>query len=605
MSSKNQDSKTRTSTLSYLSFIPIFLILVIIPFLARLHYDENPLTPFTWTSNETHSADFFSYYKSMAFTIISAVIALIIVYKVARAKGRVKFLPLFIPLAVYGLLSLFSSILSEYYYFSFNGFSEQFETVWVLLGYCLVTYYSFLIINTEKDITLVLKFLIIGASLMLVIGLTQVLGIDFFQSELGSKILLPQSQRELGAINFKFELGRTYLTLYNPNYVGSYAALLAPLFLALLISSKKILHYITYGLLFAILFICLLASQSQAGIIAVLLSFLLFALFFRKQLIRHWKLTLCGLIASIAVITTFDVIYDNAFSQKIRNILQSEASEYSLNSIQTNDDHLIVVYKNEPFSMRYSYEENSGAVQFMVFDRNGNPLECQLEQDGATYTILSEPFQGIKMYAIELPELNCTGFSLVIDQKDWYFTNQTDGTYYYYTNFGKLSKLKEPAPSCLISNDSFLSGRGYIWSRTFPLLSSNILFGSGADTFPFVFPNDDFVSAYNGGYENTIVSKPHNMYLQIGVQSGLIALIGFLLFYLCYTISSFRLYYNIKSNTKLSFIGIGIYTGSFGYMICGLINDSTISVAPFFWVLTGVGIAVNFMLTSREKQIIQ
>ena len=39
----------------------------------------------------------------------------------------------------------------------------------------------------------------------------------------------------------------------------------------------------------------------------------------------------------------------------------------------------------------------------------------------------------------------------------------------------------------------------------------------------------------------------------------------------------------------------------FGYMVTGLANDSTVAVAPVFWGLLAVGIAVNEMVERRRK----
>ena len=43
-------------------------------------------------------------------------------------------------------------------------------------------------------------------------------------------------------------------------------------------------------------------------------------------------------------------------------------------------------------------------------------------------------------------------------------------------------------------------------------------------------------------------------------------------------------------------VGIGILCGTFGYMIGGIINDSMIVIAPLYWVLIGIGLAINSMI---------
>ena len=105
---------------------------------------------------------------------------------------------------------------------------------------------------------------------------------------------------------------------------------------------------------------------------------------------------------------------------------------------------------------------------------------------------------------------------------------------------------------------------------------------------------------YNSGYTGQTITKPHNLYLQIGVQTGILSLIAFLAFYLIYFVSSFLLYTKCRLDSYSSKIGLGIFVGSFGYMISGIINDSMITVAPVFWALMGIGISINMQLKNKK-----
>jgi O-antigen ligase len=129
-------------------------------------------------------------------------------------------------------------------------------------------------------------------------------------------------------------------------------------------------------------------------------------------------------------------------------------------------------------------------------------------------------------------------------------------------------------------------------------LKKHLILGSGADTFAIAFPQQDYVGIYNAGFDSQFVSKPHNMYLQMGVQTGVLSLIAFLVFYGMYFISSIRLYIKGHFNSYFAQIGVGVFVGTFGYMITGIANDSTIAVAPMFWTLMGLGIAINYKVKS-------
>jgi len=146
------------------------------------------------------------------------------------------------------------------------------------------------------------------------------------------------------------------------------------------------------------------------------------------------------------------------------------------------------------------------------------------------------------------------------------------------------------------------SSRGYIWSRSLPLLLDHWLIGSGPDTFFAVFPQGDLLAklyAYDGGQ---YVDKPHNLYLQIGIQEGGVALLAFLVLLGVYLADSFRLYGLRQQYNRQQIIGAAVALAVIGYLGAGFFNDSVVSVAPIFWALLGVGIAANYRNGQQQKE---
>ena len=140
------------------------------------------------------------------------------------------------------------------------------------------------------------------------------------------------------------------------------------------------------------------------------------------------------------------------------------------------------------------------------------------------------------------------------------------------------------------------SARGYIWSRSLPMLKDNLILGSGPDTFVFRFPQNDLIGLYyTYGSPNTIVDKPHNLYLEIALSDGIIALLAFLAVMAIYIIDSMKLYALKKDFTKSQKLGAATCLGVIGYLFAGIFNDSVVSVAPVFWIVLGVGVAINYM----------
>ena len=90
-----------------------------------------------------------------------------------------------------------------------------------------------------------------------------------------------------------------------------------------------------------------------------------------------------------------------------------------------------------------------------------------------------------------------------------------------------------------------------------------------------------------------IVDKPHNLYLQIAVNTGVLSLIAFLAMIAVYVASCVKLYFARNNRSAAAPLGTAIFIGICSYLVAGLFNDSVVSVAAIFWVLLGTGFACN------------
>ena len=128
------------------------------------------------------------------------------------------------------------------------------------------------------------------------------------------------------------------------------------------------------------------------------------------------------------------------------------------------------------------------------------------------------------------------------------------------------------------------------------MLLDHMIIGTGPDTYFAEFPQGDYLAKlYSYGTAQMLVDKPHNLYLQIGIQQGGIALIAFLALVGAYLVESFRLYALRKDYTAQEAVGAAWALAVIGYLGAGFFNDSLVSVAPIFWTLLGVGIASNWL----------
>ena len=169
--------------------IPLILLLTVVPLIVYMYKYETGLVQFDWSSLLDEKYDFFMYYKAIAVIIIGAVMCILLAYRYKTKQKQFKLCYEFIPLVVYAGFTVLSSVFSQYRYFSFHGASEVFESLWVLLGYCVIAFYAYQFVNTFEELDCIMEWMTIGLIVMLALGVGQALGYDFFVSDIGKEII--------------------------------------------------------------------------------------------------------------------------------------------------------------------------------------------------------------------------------------------------------------------------------------------------------------------------------------------------------------------------------------------------------------------------------
>ncbi len=600
---KNNSIKNTSTKANPIYLLPIIFILTVLPLIVKIYQYSANFSQFSWFPVNDISFDFFLYYKQIFLILTAIIMSIFLVYRYMTDKKNITFPKIFIPLLFYGVLALLSSVFSDYRKFSFTGTFEQFESIFALLSYCILAYYTYLIIQSEHDLKIVIYALLIGISLMIILGLTQVTGHDFYNSEVGWS-LISNSTYANNKADFPITAGenRVYLSLFNPNYVGVYVSLIFPITLYMTFFTRKLWHRVTYLFTTIGLLVCLYGSSSTTGLISVIITVFLSIILLWRYLIKFYYISLPLLIASILGLFFINAQTNNYLSTQIEKLTRIQKYEPQLTDIQTNDHNLLIQYGGNTLNVEFLVDEY-GLCNFIFRDQLDNYVSHKMEVINGPVTITDERFSGF----VFTPAYNTDGtigFDAIIDNKSWFFTNQHDDKTYYYVNvFGKYDKIVR-APSAVFTGFEFYaSGRGYIWSRTIPLLKDRLILGSGADTFTLVFPQNDYVNYRTYGFDGLILTKPHSLYLQIGVQTGVISLIAFIIFYGWYFLSSIKIYLRCKFENFNIVIGASIFISSIGYMISGITNDSSITTAPIFWVLIGIGISINQSVNMSNNNI--
>lgn len=588
---------------------PIMAAIAFVPFIVTVKLYDTGLADYAWFSNVEKAVDLFLYWKGRALILLAVLMLALLVIRLTKKEELQAFWdkvrrPETLCIILYLFFAAVSALLSEYREFAVSGSYEQWEGLNVLAAYIMLILYTYVTVGTEKMVRFVLDSLIIGSFFIGLIGTFQYFQMDFFRSDVGRFFMNLLSEKKMN-YRFNFSDGWVYATLYNPNYVGSYAALVLPCVIAAAIMDWKkislfwnILAIVTTFLLT----ITLLGSQSLTGIVSITAGLVFFVIYMWRRIVKRlgWQKIAAGVVGLAVFIGVICFLFPEQIRYGTDKLFHPTEDYHLIQSMSDTEKGLRVETVNG--DVFYVKCTDNIAKPFLTSGENGEKLALQKEK-GGYYIFSDKRFDNFRLYpttvTVDGEQLTAMQIFNPTINKRWTLA-KVNGGYQVFTVHKKLDSLQAIPAIGFADNLHFGDKRGYIWSRTLPLLSRYILTGSGPDTFTEVFPNNDYIGKTNMNYNGVTVTKPHNMYLQIWVQTGLISLIAFLGIFVLYFISSLRLYYRRTLGT-LEQIGVALMVGCFSYIVAGIANDSTVSVAPVYWGLLGLGMAVNALVRKKDN----
>lgn len=581
--------------------LPIILIIGIVPLLVHIYAYKTGLEVFDWfpTSSANHN-DFFLAWKAIAIVSIGIVALLIMGYQKAKERNAFRFENAFYLLLFYSMFVAMSALFSNYKKWVALGTYELLEPVWVLFAYVVLCYYTYNVVRNEYQLNQILLLSGIGVIVALTIGTFQTFGFDLFQTQLGKMLITnPSNWSELGDMHFS--LGNlTYITLYNPGYVVFYVGLVLPVLIALFINSKNKIAKVFLAILSIASVLCLIGARTTTGWMALLIAFIISGVVLLSRNKKVFRISLVVLL--ILIIAGFGFMLKSSSMQGLRDVIfgtYKAESAYGIKSITTDQD---VCIDFNGVNTHFAYDSNSEKKTMDVYctDDDGNPIQSTTLDNGAT-AYIDKNGAAYQVSALFVDE--DLVLSITIEDHEWIFAKGADDTYYYVNAAAKAVKFTELKQVTLF-NDDAMSNRGHIWNKTIPLLAKHILVGSGANTYLFEVPQEDYLYKNYSNMNNVFDVKPHSWYLQLWVENGMIALVLLIAFYLCYFVNSIRIYRKVSFNDNVHRIGFAIFVGLLIYMISAFVNDSTVNVAPIYWVALGLGYAVNRMIVEKESLFI-
>jgi O-antigen ligase len=381
---------------------------------------------------------------------------------------------------------------------------------------------------------------------------------------------------------------------------------------AVMLPLKSKLKY-GFIVVFVLSAICMFGSDSVGGflgfgcacVMALIVAAIRFASgrLYRKAVV--YVTTGLVVIAVVVVAAAVMVTSDNMIASKIKIISDAVSGQTELANPNFYEDITFDGYKA-------TIVTKAGNIE--IDAQNDVPTVSQNGNELSPVNVTSTPYEGVseevKVYTynidgIKKGELQVHGDKVQFkgyddeDTTTMFIMQRSNGYLEMLDKFGQ--PIDKEIEWCGFEGIERLgSNRGYIWSRSIPLLKNNIIIGKGPDTFAMEFPQNDVVAKLRCfGNPYIIVDKPHNIYLQMAINTGVLSLLAVLVLVIFYIVQTISRLAKRNDGEYIDIVRIACVCAVIAYMVAGATTDSVVSVAPVFWLILGTGYGANF-ITSKE-----
>ena len=587
----------------------------IMPLVVR--YARRPMPPeLVPVFDVEYYHDLFYYWKGFALVVPTVVIVIYAITEFATAgkmpdvKKYVRLPQVYLSLGFLAFV-LLSALLSDYTYTSWLGTRERGEGAFMWLVYITVFLAAFIYVRNMKHVWFIIWGLVFSSVVMGLVGVSQLLGNDFFATDLAFRLMLLGSgfREEILSLDPRFEIA--YGTLYNPNTFGKYSAMVSSVLLIFAASYRgKPLVNAALALGGFLMFAGVIASGSLGGFAgmfgAVFMLFVVLAckLFTNRREIKVRKRTLMIFCASLAAaFAIFGFLAVNVYALRSRIDILAARINASINPeahalmfdyrVRQNE---LSVYRDGSRLVTMAIRSPGEEYLVSVYDGDGQAIPFAERTD-----ILVSDFPGTR-YVFDVPgyrRISLDHFGQTIHLRmgtaNPLLLELRNENLLGVTRFGAPFDIAAGVPAWgFYGREAWGTMRGYIWSRSFPLMPGTTLIGTGPDTFVNAFPQHDVLGklrAYNDPL--VVVDKAHNIFIQTWITSGGIS--ALLLFGLFGHYALTSLMGLVKNKMPIGLFGLrlGLLCGVSAFVLSGMATDSTIGSTGVFFVILGLGYALN------------
>ena len=614
---KQEKVEKQDQLVNKILWIPLVLLLGFVPLIMRMLVinptDESVID----VLNTTEIIDIYSNFKATAIVVLC--VLMIVMLFLVFDKGKLKFDKTIKWYLIGGGLfigiTFIATILSKHSHTAWWGMPDRAEGFVITACYIFMMGYTLYSLRTYSNYTYIIGALAFLVIISTIIGAFQYFGYDLFTKvDFFKNLILSAEARSLGAsITSDFESGKVFGTMFHYNYMGSFGAMMVPFFLTLTFFIRNKWQKLFCGMISLCAMFLLFGSTSRAGFIGLVLAILVGIMIFGKKIVRKWKITFPVLIVLVVILFGFNFITGGTIFSRIPTLINESIGLFSgsdesfdykdyipVREIVHEDGKEKIVLQTA--TLYIENEENS-----LVFtDETGAAVEYTLDISGVM-TTLDERFSRVSFAYTEVSGVSEDETAPIVLTMSYdgmsvfnFLLDDENGVVLVDSCPLQEMEIDYPETIGFKGKEKLGSARGYIWSRSLPMMKETLLVGYGPDTYALEFPQNDLLGKWWAyGTPNMIIDKVHNLYLAIFINNGGLALLGFLIMLGAYLIQSFKLYALKGYYENKEILGIATTLAVVGYLGAGVFNDSVVSVAPIFWILLGAGMGVNYLINKE------
>lgn len=550
--------------------------------------EEKKIMPVKTAGN----TDYFLYGKA-AFTIAVGILLFILLFveitvfheKLLDFKTRRDRI-LFGCMGIYIVCTVMSTILADYKKTALSGGVNSCEGMWVLLLYPVLFLAAKFVFEMDrhKESTDLKQqqaaekwsslewIALIQAVILWVLSVIELLYQPVVQLAAGHETQSPY----VNMISLSFP---------SPAYCAGYIVLLAPFCMYFMVKADSLLRSVMWSVLTVTTVTACFLTRSTAGfylVIAEGVGFAVYVVVWCKP--QTWKMPAVKAVSVAAVIGVV-LLTNMAAGGKIGSAVAASAvngtmpvhkSEYyKVKEIQVQDNTVTITGEENALICRLNEQQN-----IIFTDENRNVLDVSSENNSIYFP---EPYETVSAGF----ENNALWLDLGYKGRIRFYI--AGGKFYPMAADGSL--IRDISSGMSKENtrfDSIITGRGYIWRKTVPVLKNTVLFGHGAGTFAFYFKQFDYAGLLNSqGEVDLMIDRPHSWYLQMAYSQGIFCMMAVVALIATVCVSGIKRFTSKKPELKKGAIDMAAVTAIIAFCIFEGITDGSVSVNPLLWVVLG------------------